>query len=121
MNLCLKVHFAEEWNGKYYERCSQGRLGRILYLGHGGHCCPRAGGDSPLVLNVVTLNGLHASKVVYCKCSEKEKWEQLVEFHLIPATTKQPATAFSVRLLKFHDVLASVSKLSTLDFVLSLI
>ncbi len=50
------------------------------------------------MLDVVTMNGVHASKVVYCKCgSAGDHWEQLLDSSLFPATINKPSDRFSYR------------------------
>ncbi len=75
----------------------------------------------PLMLDVVDHNGVHAYRVLYCDCpSSEKKWEQLCQVDLFPGTMKSPGTAFSFSVLKQFDILSSVSKASTMDFVTTL-
>lgn len=116
----LPFHFAEKWNGRYFVRSSQTKLlGRVLHLGHGGMACPNvAEGTMPLMLDVVDLNGVRACMVQYCRCGDAgNKWEQLLQIDLFPATVKMTATAFSFSLLKHFDLLSSISKITAMDFV----
>lgn len=112
-------HFAEKWNGRFFDRSSQSGIGRVLYLGHDGRPCPSVrSGTSPLHLDVVQLNGVHGCRVQYCECAKKgEHWEQLLEINLFPATLAKPATAYALPVLKHFDLLSSISKTSAMDFV----
>lgn len=118
----LPFHFAEKWNGLFFEKSAQVSLGRVEYLGHGGLPCPRIlPGSEPLMLDVVELNGVHPCKVHYCKCnSEMKNWEQLLELELFPGSVSKTATAFSFAVLKHFDLLSSIGKTSAMDFVTTL-
>ena len=110
-------HFAEKWNGRYFERSSQARLGRVLFLGHDGSQCP-SNSTGSLNLDVVALNGVHGCKVMYCECASAGKhWEQLLDAELFPATLAKPATAFTFGIIKEFDLISSISKTSAMDFV----
>lgn len=115
-------HFAEKWNGRYFERSTQASLGRIVYFGHNGSRCPHLHKDAkPLMLDVVDLNGVHSCKVLYCDCpSSEKKWEQLLQVELFPGTMRSPSTAFTFAVLKHFDTLSSISKAAAMDFVTTL-
>jgi hypothetical protein len=60
----------------------------------------------PFHINLVDLNGVHGTKVQYCRCSvtwREMKAEQLLEAGFFPATPKNPGTAFSFQLLKHYQ------------------
>ena len=116
----MPFHFAEVWNGTFFDRTSQATLGRVINLGHGGHKCPKVfPAMQPLLLDVVQLNGLHACKVHYCKCEGAGKnWEQLMQINLFPGTISKTATAYSFETLKHFDLLSSVSKTPALEYEL---
>ncbi|KLO04261.1 hypothetical protein SCHPADRAFT_840849 [Schizopora paradoxa] len=115
-------HFAERWNGLFFDKLSQAGIGRIIHLGHTGEPCPsNTLPNGPLHLDVVTLNGVHGCEVMYCECAKADDhWEQLMEVGLFPATLGKPCTAFSFALLKHFDILSSASKLSAMDYVTTL-
>lgn len=115
----MPFHFADIWNGKYFEKKSQADLGRVIHLGHEGLPCPSVHVNTqPLLLDVVHLNGVHGCKVQYCKCEAAGKnWEQLLLLDLFPGTLAKTATAYSFALLKHFDLLSSISKTSAMDFV----
>lgn len=112
-------HWAERWNGRYYERVPQSALGRILYFGHGGKRCPtNYVNQKALKLSVVTMNGVHPCEAIYCTCaSAGERWEQLLDESLFPGTIAAPETAIRLDVLKYFDTLCSASKVTAMDFV----
>lgn len=113
-------HFAEKWNGRYFERMSQSDIGRILHLGHEGNPCP-SNKTVTLHLDVVHINGVHGCKAMYCECTTRGKhWEQLLDAELFPATLAKPATAFSFGAIKLFDLISTISKTSAMDFVSTL-
>src|ERR1700722_6172167 len=55
-------HWAQEWNGNFFERKDLTDLGLVYTLGHGGDTCPRAGNDNKGVrLIIVDSNGIHST------------------------------------------------------------
>ena len=72
-------HWAEKWNGCFFERLDMSALGLRVYLGHAGECCPHNTSPSVKNLRVAEINGMHACQIVYCKCSWRmDKHLQLI-------------------------------------------
>lgn len=117
-------HWAERWNGTFFEREDMSDLGLQIHLGHRGRACPM-----PLKcdqdLEVVDINGIHDAKVNYCGCrteatSDHEEFRQLLRHGLFGSSAGSmlgPRQAFTTRLLKDFTILTEVSKVSAYDYV----
>ena len=129
----MPFHHAEKWNGHFFAKGSQSQLGRVIYLGHGSPNMPCPSKTNTQMITVVSLNGIHPSRIMYCTCKQpttsggtqggeiqEGKWTQLIRSGLIPTSLRNPATACTVPVLKLHHLLNTVGKLSTMDFVTAL-
>ncbi|KAJ3964940.1 hypothetical protein EV361DRAFT_975265 [Lentinula raphanica] len=87
-------------------------------LGHGGVCCPNA--TEPLLMNLVDVNGIHATRVTFCQCIDHSKWRQLFDANFFPATVDQPQTAFTFELLHHWTILNLQSKITAHHYVAAL-
>ena len=85
----------ERWNGDYFE-CHT--LNNVVQLGHaqGGSCF-----NPELVKDFVVIdeNGIHVLNIQFCGCSAIEWYDQLLEVGWWPATTLQPSTAATFKVL----------------------
>jgi hypothetical protein len=81
----------------------------FIPLGHFSEQCPNARANPVFDIILVDMNGIHGTKVQYCACHGQHLWrdekaEQLLVSGFVPATWKDPRTAFAVRVLKhFHN------------------
>ena len=113
---CL-FHWAEKWNGRFFERVEMSHLGLRVYLGHDGDRCPRASDASAVPLTVVDINGIHRSSAVYCQCGfPNSRHLQLAKAGLFPATVRKPELAFTFRCLSDFHVHTHTSRKSAFDY-----
>ncbi|KAJ3765732.1 hypothetical protein FB446DRAFT_794766 [Lentinula raphanica] len=104
------LHWAHVWNEErgYFQRHDISTvLGSDSYgipLGHDGDVCPRA--SKPLHMTLVdNETGVHATKVAFCACSDSNKWQQLMDADLFPATVAEPQTAFTFGTLQHWQLI----------------
>lgn len=111
-------HWAEKWNGTYFERTDMHHLGLRIYMGHGGTCCPKVSPSSYVPLRVVDCNGFHDCRVIYCHCvSKQDVYLQLLESGLFPSSLKQPVLAFTFRCLQDFSTQTHASRKSAFDYM----
>ncbi|KAK0467547.1 hypothetical protein IW261DRAFT_1346237 [Armillaria novae-zelandiae] len=93
-------HWAEVWNGSFFDRQDISKLGRIVIIGHNRHQgvdCPYAIVKEPVNFHMVHINGIHKTKVLFyqmkaCLCSR-----------IFPGTVSEPHTRFTFAILQdFH-------------------
>ncbi|KAL0070568.1 hypothetical protein AAF712_002407 [Marasmius tenuissimus] len=118
----LPFHWAEIWNGRYFERKESHELGVVFHLGHYGDRCDLVAPNStPVNVTVVDCNGIHAAKIVYCQCpGSSGRFQQLLEARLFPATVDLPHTLFTFDLLKDFHVHTLSSKKTAYDYLYAL-
>lgn len=86
-----------------------------IHLGHDSAMCPHAI-DSNL-LNVVDSNGVHATRVCYCRCTGRPaKWDQLFTVNLFPGLVSDPGTAYTFRALREFQLHSETSKKHAYDY-----
>jgi hypothetical protein len=120
-------HWAETWNGSFFERKDISKLDHTITLGHNGNQCPNAEyheSDSSKFI-IVDTNGIHSTCLCFCKCagkvtSEYYKLDQLLEAGLFPASVKQPSLTFTFNVLKDFHLHTLESKKSAYDFISAL-
>ncbi|TFK61244.1 hypothetical protein BDN72DRAFT_778450 [Pluteus cervinus] len=62
-------------------------------------------------------NGVHEVDLAFCQCpGSDERSNQLLQFGWFPATTQQPRTAATLRVLKYFQILSFESKCSAFEF-----
>ncbi|KAK7028210.1 hypothetical protein VNI00_014900 [Paramarasmius palmivorus] len=117
---CRLFHFIEKWNGSFFKRTTLKSLGLKLQLGHpNGHICvmPRQARSGFVV---VDIDSLQEVDVYFCMCQPQEvvgdHWQQLMRYELFPATSTQPHTAFTFRLLRFFHTLTLQGKINIYDY-----
>jgi hypothetical protein len=102
-------HSISQWNGKYFQSTSLQAIGFVLYLGHGGLRCPandwledeNGGGE----FTVVDMDGVYNHKMVWCGCTNApQRWKQLLQMKLYPASVQFPRTAFTFQLLRYYNI-----------------
>ncbi|KAF6742587.1 hypothetical protein DFP72DRAFT_830358, partial [Ephemerocybe angulata] len=111
----LPLHRIQKWNGNFFIKVSLKSLGLRIQLGHTpGERCPKpetAWGDDFIILD---MDGVHSVGVDYCSCgaSPLTQPQQLLERRLYPATTVNPKSAATFRLLELFEILQYESKVS---------
>ncbi|KAF5340049.1 hypothetical protein D9611_012394 [Ephemerocybe angulata] len=114
----LPFHRIQAWNGTYFTKSSLKSLGLRIQLGHPpGEICPlpdMAWGDDFVVID---CDAVHLVGVDYCRCgaTDKSQVEQLLERRLYPATTENPKTAATFRVLEVFELLQYESKVSPFE------
>ncbi|KAJ3990896.1 hypothetical protein F5050DRAFT_1879536, partial [Lentinula boryana] len=118
------LHWAEAWDETkgYFVRHDISMLmpeSLGIPLGHDGNQCPYA--TTPLLMTLVDVGGVHATRVTFCGCPDHlSKWHQLFHAGLLPATVKDPQSAFTLNLLRQWDLFNLQSKITAYQFMLSL-
>lgn len=87
-------------------------------LGHDGERCPTP--SKAILMTVVDLNGVHATKVTTCRCGDNSRWRQLFDAALFPATVAEPQTAFTFRLLRHWQIMTLQSKITAYHYIRAL-
>ncbi|KAF6740893.1 hypothetical protein DFP72DRAFT_996362 [Ephemerocybe angulata] len=111
----LPLHRIQKWNGHFFVRVPLKSLGLRIQLGHPpGELCPKpdtAWGDDFIIIDI---DGVHTLGVDYCACgcSTKSQVIQLLERRLYPATTINPKSAATFRVLEIFELLQYESKVS---------
>ena len=115
----LWFHWAERWNGEFWERIDLFSIGFIIYLGHGGERCPALSRTTaPSNMTIVHTNGTHYCSVHYCHCLQAgERHSQLIRARIWPTTLASPQTAFTVPLLRHYDLLWVICNVSAYNFM----
>ncbi|KAI0648760.1 hypothetical protein C8Q79DRAFT_904587 [Trametes meyenii] len=115
-------HRIRLWNNRYFSQVTLKSLGHRVQLGHEpGDVCPSpkpAFADDFVVLD---LAGIFELGVDFCGCSHALPHHiQIMRARWYPATTINPRTAASQRLLRHFHVLSTQSKISGWEFYTSL-
>lgn len=110
-------HWAEVWNGEFFERKDYSQIGGMVYLGHHGLPCPaRNPSGQPRSIIVAHTNCIHSVLLHYCEChNADEQWQQLLKHRLFPATIDRPSTVFTFELLSLSHRVCLRSKANTFD------
>ncbi|KAF6752347.1 hypothetical protein DFP72DRAFT_850145 [Ephemerocybe angulata] len=104
-----------KWNGHFFLKVQLKSLGMRIQLGHvPGEVCPKpesAWGDDFVVIDT---DGVHNVGLDFCTCgsSTKSHVEQLLDRRLYPATTINPKSAATFRVLEVFELLQYESKVS---------
>ncbi|KAJ7885134.1 hypothetical protein B0H14DRAFT_3082330 [Mycena olivaceomarginata] len=121
------LHRVEMWrDGHFFEGVSLKSLGLRIQLGHGrnGTCTgtlARAREEAAKPLRddfcIIDSNGVHEVALDFCSCSRAEDHDiQLLRARLYPATTTNPATAATFRVLRDFHLLSLEAKSSAHHF-----
>ncbi|KAF9553123.1 hypothetical protein CPC08DRAFT_646024 [Agrocybe pediades] len=114
------LHHIEEWDSAklFFKKTTLRSLGHFFQLGHPiGKPCPCPSDAYASNFTLFDLNGIHTVDLKYCDCDQKQLlFIQLLRFGWFPATVKQPRTAFTLRLLKFFQLLTFESKTTVYEF-----
>ncbi|KAF7796504.1 hypothetical protein EIP86_007682 [Pleurotus ostreatoroseus] len=127
---CLDAHRAnpfhriKKWNGSYQESVTLHSIGLVVQLGHPiGECCA-APVPAPRNFTVLHTNGIHPLTLQFCGCSRAHsagsRTQQLLRYELYGATTTDPSTCCTLRLLEHFHMLTLQSKINAYDYYLSL-
>ncbi|KAI0712134.1 hypothetical protein C8Q76DRAFT_693826 [Earliella scabrosa] len=117
------LHRIKRWESDgYFLKVSLKTLGLCVQLGHEvGEICinsKASWGDDFVVLDVF---GIHEVRVKYCACERAlPSHVQLLRARWFPATSVNPKTAATFRLLESFHLLSTQSKVSAYEFYISL-
>ncbi|KAJ2989457.1 hypothetical protein NUW54_g8777 [Trametes sanguinea] len=116
------LHRIQGWKEGFFHRTTLKSLGLRVQLGHepGERCVnPKpAFGDDFVVLDVF---GIHEVAVDFCSCEKVQPHTiQLLRARWYPATSIDPKTAATFRLLENFHLLSTQSKISGYEFYISL-
>ncbi|KAJ2985835.1 hypothetical protein NUW54_g10014 [Trametes sanguinea] len=116
------LHRIAEWREGFFCRSTLKGLGLRIQLGHepGTHCVnPKpAYGDDFIVLDIF---GVHEVAVDFCNCEQVLPHPvQLLRARWYPATSINPKTAATFRLLENFHLLSTQSKISGYEFYVAL-
>ena len=139
-------HSIQKWTGHFFQATSLNEEGFTLNLGHSGAPCPelqlgissqgtQAGGvvdegsgdertplgsrqaDAKKRLVIVDVSGIHQLHIGWCRCKEAPGADiQLLRNRLFPASTANPSTAFTFKLLHYFHIDSVECKTSALSF-----
>ncbi|RPD56280.1 hypothetical protein L226DRAFT_469306, partial [Lentinus tigrinus ALCF2SS1-7] len=114
----LPLHRLKEWTGTHFEWITLKALGLRVQLGHRpGDACYnpiKAFGDAFVVLD---LHGIHEVGLDFCGCERAApSTTQLLRFRWFPATSVDPRTAATFRLLEMFHLMSGQSKISAFEF-----
>lgn len=74
-----------------------------------------------IMFTIVDCNGIHATRVRFCYCTgDLDRVKQLMMLGLFPAMVNHPETAFTFRVLKQFQIVRLQGKISSYDFIDSL-
>ncbi|EIW53788.1 uncharacterized protein TRAVEDRAFT_134057, partial [Trametes versicolor FP-101664 SS1] len=118
----LPLHRIKRWSGLFFERVSLKSMGVRVQLGHEpGEVCrnPKtAAGDDFVVLDVL---GIHEVGLDFCGCDlARPHHKQLLRLGWFPATSVNPKTAATFRLLEVFHTLSNQSKVSGWEYYCAL-
>ncbi|KAJ7127477.1 hypothetical protein C8R46DRAFT_1235584 [Mycena filopes] len=112
-------HWAEVWDELqgFFVRHDISKLGHVIQLGHNGDPCPSPCGER--IFTIVDENGIHSTRLAFCGCHElpPNKVKQLMRARLFPATTRNPETAFTFKMLKGFQLHNLESKKAAYDYL----
>ncbi|KAF8147086.1 hypothetical protein K438DRAFT_1780295 [Mycena galopus ATCC 62051] len=121
----MPAHWALVWHSeeRFFEKTDLCRVkpNAALFLGHDGWCCPDAG--RPRLFTLVDTNGIHATKIVFCRCSRPNRIDPLPEFQqllqagIFPGSVKDPQTGYTLTLLEQFRHHRNQDKGSLYDFL----
>lgn len=113
----------QEWNGMFLKVTSLKTLGLRVQLGHpiGQRCIlPQQAFNDDFVL--IDTNGIHEIGLDFCSCETSQTHvKQLLRHGWFPATSTDPRTAATFRLLHHYQILSFESKASAYEFYHSLV
>ncbi|KAG9014679.1 hypothetical protein FRB90_005207 [Tulasnella sp. 427] len=107
---CLPQQFG------FFERRSLQEAGLEVGLGHFGHLCPQTSSNDNFDMTILHVTGQHTVTFRPCACSGAEKWQQLLESRVFPATEFAPKTGFTFELLDHHQAFSLRAKVTLREY-----
>ncbi|KAJ8591371.1 hypothetical protein M405DRAFT_851366 [Rhizopogon salebrosus TDB-379] len=117
------IHRVEKWSGSFFQTVTLKDLGLRVQLGHKiGQSCilPSKAFNDDFVL--IDTHGIHPIGIDFCGCEMAQSHAtQLLRAGWFPATTSDPRTAATFRVLRQYHILSFESKVSAYEFYHSLV
>jgi CxC2 like cysteine cluster associated with KDZ transposases len=115
------THWAERWNGEFFERCDISELGHVITLGHHGETCKCVDYKDQSHLTsfiLADVNGIHSTRLAFCRCTQSgDHVDQLLSARIFPASMVRPTTGFTFKLLETFHLDCLQSKKSAYDYI----
>ncbi|KAG2746300.1 hypothetical protein P692DRAFT_201840978 [Suillus brevipes Sb2] len=116
LHSAMPLHNVEIWTDTYFQRISLRDLGLFIQLSHpAGIQC-----DNPVHafdFTVLDINGIHSVSLFFCNCATaKTRTIQILRSRWYPATTTDPRTAATFRLLDKFQMYTFESKGSAFEY-----
>ncbi|KAF8996846.1 hypothetical protein BDZ89DRAFT_970831, partial [Hymenopellis radicata] len=105
------LHVIKVWREGSWERTTLRDLGLVYQVGHGGCQCPYPD-QTPRLMTVLHVTGVHVVSFRYCACSAADTIhhvQQLLRTAWYPATTQRPSTCITMEVLELYCTNATVS------------
>ncbi|KAJ7039474.1 hypothetical protein C8F04DRAFT_1178631 [Mycena alexandri] len=115
----LPLHRLKEWNGMFWASTTLKKLGFVYQLGHGGYTCPHPA-PTPHDMVVMDTEAIHTVSYRYCRCDKADhanNLQQLLRNEWYPATTVDPATCATFRVIETFRILNVVGNINVHNFV----
>jgi len=114
----LPFHILEFWADTHFTRTTLQHLGLILHLNHSGEACPHVlSGSGIREVTIIDTNGVHLVSIGYCRCIGRPSFsEQLFQLRIFPASTINPKTGFTFRVLRQFHMLNHIAKTTPWDY-----
>ncbi|KAF8993816.1 hypothetical protein BDZ89DRAFT_972653, partial [Hymenopellis radicata] len=107
------LHKILRWTGDFYVKVTLFSLGLRMQLGHRAYLPCHNPIPATKDFTVMHTNGLFKAAADWCGCETRTPRRiQLLHSELYPATTRNPKTAATFRLLEEHEMLTASGKLS---------
>ncbi|RXW17407.1 hypothetical protein EST38_g8431 [Candolleomyces aberdarensis] len=113
------LHRIKFWNGTFLEKTSLKTLGLRIQLGHVvGEECPYPIAARADDFVIIDIDAIHSVGLDFCECGKtaNSQYLQLLQHRFYPATSDQPKSAATFRLLEVFEILQYESKLSVYEF-----
>lgn len=115
------LHWAEVWNGEFFDRRDISELGHVITLGHDdrGGRCPQFDYALAVDFILVDVTGIHQTKFAFCQCVavSQDRMDHLLRSQIFPATVKRPTMGFTFSLLRDFHLQTLSSKKSPYDYI----
>ncbi|KIO16375.1 hypothetical protein M407DRAFT_86084, partial [Tulasnella calospora MUT 4182] len=105
----------------YFKRLSLQEAGLQVGLGHDGDLCPKSLPNDSFKMTIVHTNGQHLVTFRECCCGDKERWQQLLEYNIFPATDQHPQTGFTIEMLEHQKTFSLRGKTSLYEYYQALL
>ncbi|KAF8888811.1 hypothetical protein BD779DRAFT_1611227 [Infundibulicybe gibba] len=114
----LPFHRPKEWIDGRFKKVSLRDLGLRIQLGHPiGESCTNPAPSFGNGFVVIDIDAIHEISLDFCDCQTSHPpYVQLLRNRLFPATTFEPRTAATFRVLEFFQLLSLMSKVSAFEY-----